>query len=152
MRKFKEVKAYECPDCRHLTTDIEEAIEHARLPRNDLPRGLVFKLKLKRSQVYMVITGTSYVDDTHSVEHEKVILNESCREHVLSKEQDFKDEWSSSIRRCLCQGSYNLLTPDEFEQFKRDYRIPIETLTEIGLNLVRTSPEVEELVAGVGRT
>lgn len=141
---MKKIIRYECKFCGLEVKTKKEALKHSRLPNPDsvaldLPTNLVLVEKHTGNKLYHLIEEA--ITTTY---HKRI-----CRCHAftfpISGVFYSISRSSLAIKRDLQNGDYKILTPEEFEKFKKDFA---ETIYGKDVDkLVRTTPELEALVA-----
>jgi hypothetical protein len=151
------VTTYVCPICNHdIFVNLEEAEKHVAMPLDTLlPVGLTFKQKSGYEIYFYILT-----------EEFSVCLRDHGRRYLprgFPKETGYESLWyttnlytSKIFKSDLRDQPEVLMTEEEFEDFKKKYETFMRNNEEkrkfcfYGLkaeNLVRTTPELEAIVA-----
>jgi hypothetical protein len=150
-----EVEAYVCKKCHALIVGpLEYAQKHAKIPiKKAFPEGLVLKAKTENCTHFYVLFDSDKIHGDGTLEK---------AEHGTEQDYAFFQQfpggnlqyfnafntWNSrQIPEYIKDKSMSLLSPAEFEKFKRDfkkYRGKSDFLGKI--EFLRTTPELEALV------
>ena len=143
MAKQKPRQVYQCPICdKILNYSYEEAQQHVDIPIDtSLPIGLV----LKEGDSYCGRTATPYVIITSN--NKSIWWDHGIKQNCYDGTKTDRGSWetSRSIKKSLLEGSYRILTEDEFKVFR--FRSQDWSDCEKRVNrLVRTTPKLNKIL------
>jgi len=137
--------AYGCPigGCRHILYDNQEAMRvHVRQKVWELPTGLVYR-DSNISKFLSVIQSCQYIDLEHVRWYNNFNGGESGHNILSGKIGGVS---AKDVIVGLSKGVYSLVGLDDFCKFKDTYKsFLVDTYPH--LELVRTTPELEEMIA-----
>ncbi len=167
-----KVEAYQCPVCEEIVVgNYEKARTHANLPVISLPYGLVFYYPCQRGEIIHIIDSRGTFNNeglgdffrrdksphskSYSVKKWPLRITDInydvCRRSCDINSEDFVKELIEGAKRK--QAGIRLCTPGRFERIEKILSPElIDGSGEILVDkLIRTTPELEALVASVKR-
>ena len=149
---IEEVGAYKCDFCGFLTDDKAKADEHAEI--DTLPVGLVYdsitgwsKSSIHQSYYHVLISPV--LEKGEDIPRFKQIVLSQTYAHKLDDPREMATEDVQRIKNLIKAGHYYVLTLGEFAAFQVKFEEQLQEIKrEHGIReLIRTTPELEEIVA-----